>query len=107
MSENKCEMCQMGMPILDSVAINEALKSLQGWTYCDKQNALMRGFEFKGFYKTMSFVNAVAYIAHQQGHHPDMHVSYNKAVIYFQTHEAGGITKNDIICARLVNALVD
>ena len=106
MLENKCETCQMGMPVLDQAAIAQALESLQGWIYCDKKNALMRSFEFKGFYKTMSFVNAVAYIAHQQGHHPDMHITYHKAVIYFQTHEAGGITKNDIICARLVNALV-
>jgi Pterin-4a-carbinolamine dehydratase len=70
-----------------------------------KRNAIVRTFEFNRFYKTMAFVNAVAWIANQQAHHPDMNVSYNKAVIHFQTHEAGGITQNDIICAQLVNAL--
>jgi 4a-hydroxytetrahydrobiopterin dehydratase len=107
MSENKCEMCRPGMPVLDEAEILKALKSLDGWKYCSKSQSILRSFEFKGFYKTMAFVNAVAFIAHQQAHHPDMKVSYNKAVIHFQTHEAGGVTRNDIICAHLVNELFD
>jgi 4a-hydroxytetrahydrobiopterin dehydratase len=105
MSEKKCEMCQPGMPVFTEAEIAQELTSLQGWEYCKEHNAIYREFEFKGFYKTMAFVNAVAWIANQQGHHPDMRVSYNKAVIHFQTHEAGGITKNDVICAQLVNEL--
>ena len=98
-------MCRPGMPIFTEAEIATELESLEGWSYSAETNTLVRTFEFKGFYKTMAFVNAVAWIANQQGHHPDMSVSYNKAVIHFQTHEAGGITRNDIICAQLVNAL--
>jgi 4a-hydroxytetrahydrobiopterin dehydratase len=105
MTEKKCEMCRPGMPIFSEAEIAAELESLEGWSYCAEHNVIYRSFEFKGFYKTMAFVNAVAWIANQQGHHPDMSVSYNKAVIHFQTHEAGGITRNDIICAQLVNAL--
>ena len=105
MSEKKCDMCQPGMPVYDQAQLKEAMQALPEWQYCSEKNAIYRVFSFKGFYKTMAFVNAVAWIANQQGHHPDMSVSYNKAVIHFQTHEAGGITKNDIICAELVDAL--
>ena len=106
MSENKCEMCRPGMPVLNQAEIAKELELLEDWEYCSKHHAIVRSFEFKGFYKTMAFVNAVAWIAHEHAHHPDMNVSYNKAVIYYQTHEAGGITENDIICARLVNGLL-
>jgi 4a-hydroxytetrahydrobiopterin dehydratase len=105
MSEKKCEMCRPGMPIFGDSEITEALKALEGWAYCDKRDAIYRVFEFKGFYQVMAFVNAVAYIANQQAHHPDMIISYKKAVIYFKTHEASGITENDIICAKQVNEL--
>ena len=61
MLENKCEMCQMGMPVLDQAAIAQALESLQGWTYCDKKNALMRSFEFKGFYNKFKVLSYLLY----------------------------------------------
>lgn len=105
MTEKKCEMCHPGMPVMREAEIARELEALVGWSYCSQRNMIYRSFEFKSFYKTMAFVNAVAWIANQQGHHPDMSVSYSQAVIHFQTHEAGGITKNDIICARLVNLL--
>jgi 4a-hydroxytetrahydrobiopterin dehydratase len=104
-AEKKCEMCRPGMPVFSEEQIAKELETLEGWAYCSEHNVIYRTFEFKGFYKTMAFVNAVAWIANQQAHHPDMSVSYNKVVIHFQTHEAGGITQNDIICAKLVNAL--
>lgn len=105
MADKKCEMCHPGMPVMSQDKIAKALAGLTGWEYCEDKNTICKSFQFKGFYRTMAFVNAVAWIANQQGHHPDMEVSYNRAIIHFQTHEAGGITNNDIICAQLVNAL--
>jgi 4a-hydroxytetrahydrobiopterin dehydratase len=53
----------------------------------------------------MAFVNAVAYIAHRQDHHPDLSVHYNRVVVAYSTHDAGGVTLNDCICAAKIEAL--
>lgn len=100
-----CESCHIGMPILSEAEINQALETLPDWQFNVAQNCIQKTYQFKGYYKTMAFVNAIAWIAHQEKHHPDMLVSYNQVVVSYQTHEAGGITKNDIICAKLVERL--
>lgn len=53
----------------------------------------------------MAFVNAVAWIAHQQDHHPDMEVHFNRCVVHFSTHAVGGLSRNDFICAARIDAL--
>lgn len=67
--------------------------------------ALCKTFTFPDFHHTMAFVNAVAWIAHGQDHHPDMAVSYNRCELRWNTHSAGGLTLNDFICAARVEAL--
>ena len=54
----------------------------------------------------MAFVNAVAFIAHAQDHHPDLSVHYNRCVVSLNTHDAGGISATDIECARKMDALL-
>ena len=54
----------------------------------------------------MAFVNAVAYIAHREDHHPDLSVHYNRVIASYSTHDAGGVTLNDCICAAKVEALI-
>ncbi|MGH6646697.1 4a-hydroxytetrahydrobiopterin dehydratase [Aquabacterium sp.] len=66
---------------------------------------LRRSFNFKDFHHTMAFVNAVAWIAHQQDHHPDLAVSYNRCTLRWSTHSVGGLSLNDFICAARVDAL--
>jgi 4a-hydroxytetrahydrobiopterin dehydratase len=67
----------------------------------------VRQFSFSDYGKTMAFVNAVAWIAHQQDHHPEMLVGYNIVTVRFVTHSVGGISRNDFVCAARVNALGD
>ena len=67
---------------------------------------LRRVFEFKGFLKTMSFVNAVAWVANKQMHHPDMEVSFNKCVINITTHDEGNsLTEKDFKLAKAIAEL--
>ncbi|EKD77199.1 MAG: hypothetical protein ACD_42C00442G0002 [uncultured bacterium] len=101
-----CESCHIGMPLLSDHDIVDKLKSLSHWTHDAKKKLIEKTFDFKGYYQVMAFVNAVAWIAHQEKHHPDMTVSYSKVVVQYTTHEAGGVTKNDIICAKLIEALI-
>lgn len=76
-----------------------------GWEIQD--NAfLKRTFEFKGFLKTMSFVNAVAWEANRVMHHPDMQVSFNRCIILITTHDEGNtLTEKDFVLARQIDAL--
>lgn len=70
------------------------------------QVAIQKTFHFANYLETMSFVNAVAFIAERQDHHPDMSVHYNRCVVRFNTHDVRGISITDIECAAEVDALV-
>ena len=70
------------------------------------QVAIQKTFHFANYLETMSFVNAVAFIAERQDHHPDMSVHYNRCVVRFNTHDVSGISITDIECAAEVDALV-
>jgi 4a-hydroxytetrahydrobiopterin dehydratase len=88
---------------LDSAAIATHLATLDGWAQVE--NEIVKTFRFKNYHETMAFVNATAWVSHQQDHHPDMSVHYNRCVIAYSTHDAGGITLNDFICAAKIDAL--
>lgn len=105
MPKSHCTTCHAGTPTLSDSQVQQALESLPGWEFDKSKKRIFKRFDFKGFYKTMAFVNAIAWVAHNEQHHPDMQVSYNQVIVSYQTHEAGGITENDMICARLVDAL--
>ena len=91
-----------------AVALSQAdiathLLSLNGWTRVGQE--IKKTFTFKNYYETMAFVNATAWVSHQQDHHPDMSVHYNRCVVAYSTHDAGGVTLNDFICAAKLDAL--
>ena len=90
---------------LEPSAAATLLKELSGWSLVDGNQGIRREFSFKNYYPTMAFVNAVAWIANQQDHHPDMTVGYNKVGVVFSTHSVGGLSENDFICAAKVDAL--
>ena len=66
---------------------------------------LRRTFTFKDYYRTMSFVNALAHVANAEDHHPDLSVHYDRCVVRFSTHDVGGLSENDFICAAKADAL--
>jgi 4a-hydroxytetrahydrobiopterin dehydratase len=70
-----------------------------GWQLVEDGKALRRELSFKDFYRTMSFVNALAHIANSEDHHPDLEVGYNYCRIRYSTHAIGGLSENDFICA--------
>lgn len=101
----KCVGCEGGIPPLNKAEIMQLLTEIRGWELSQNNKIIHKKFEFKGFYKTMAFVNAVAWIAHNEGHHPDMEVGFNYCVIKYTTHAVDGLTKNDFICAAKVDHL--
>jgi 4a-hydroxytetrahydrobiopterin dehydratase len=78
-------------------------ESAQGWKLID--GALEKTFTFPNFHETMAFVNAVAWIAHREDHHPDLALGYSRCNVRFNTHDVGGISVSDFHCAGAVDAL--
>lgn len=105
MSELSARNCQRLGPqdLLSDAEIARGLRQTTGWVTHDA--GIERTFEFGDFLETMAFANAVAQIAHEQDHHPEMHVSYGQCRLRFSTHSARGVTVNDLICAARINAL--
>ena len=71
----------------------------------DGGGALRKTFRFKDYYRTLAFVNALAYVAHREDHHPDLGVHYDRCVVTFSTHDVGGLSHNDLICAAKAERL--
>jgi 4a-hydroxytetrahydrobiopterin dehydratase len=103
LTARKCVPCEGGVPPLSQERIDELLKELAGWEYNDGK--ISRTFSFKDFYETVEFVNAIAWIANREGHHPDLEVSYNTCNVSFRTHAINGMSENDFICAAKIDAL--
>ena len=105
LSEKKCVPCEGGIEPLAAARVQSLLSQLQDWQQDEPARVISKTFQFKGFGKTMAFVNAVAWIANQEGHHPDMEVGYDRCVVHYTTHAAKGLTENDFICAAKIDAL--
>ena len=105
--EKKCEPCEGGVPPLASGAALELLGALHNeWSISSDGKWITRKFEFTNFYRTVAFVNAIAWIANNEGHHPDLEVSYGHCVVNYTTHAINGLTENDFICAAKIDRLV-
>ncbi|MCW5633102.1 MAG: 4a-hydroxytetrahydrobiopterin dehydratase [Rubrivivax sp.] len=91
-------------PTLDAGEVARHVAVLPRWAVVDGQ--LERRFGFADFHQTMAFVNAVAWVAHREDHHPELLVGYNRCTLRYSTHAAGGLTLNDFICAAKVDALL-
>lgn len=76
----------------------------QGWKLID--GSLEKTYTFANFHETMAFVNALAWVAHQEDHHPDLALGYSRCNVRFNTHDVGGISVSDFFCAAAVDALL-
>jgi len=93
---------------LPATAVVTRLAQLQGWTLNGDGSdvAIEKTFHFANYFQTLAFVNALAWIAHQQDHHPSLQVEYARCVVRWNTHDAGGLTETDFDCAQRADALV-
>jgi 4a-hydroxytetrahydrobiopterin dehydratase len=82
------------------------LEQLPQWTRVHEDRVIQRDFTFDSYWAGLGFVNAVAWIAQQEKHHPDIELGYKKARVRFTTHAAKGLTENDFICAAKVDRLL-
>jgi len=104
--DRKCAACAPGTPALAADRIAELLSQLEpGWRVAEDGRSLRRSYGFADFYATMAFVNAVAWIANAEDHHPDLEVGYDYCRVTLATHSIGGLSENDFICAAKMDAL--
>ena len=96
--------CRRGAARLADDALALHLAALPGWTRAAER--LEKTFAFADFHETMGFVNAVAWFANREDHHPDLTVSYNRCIVAWSTHDAAGVTMNDVVCAAKTERLL-
>jgi len=103
LSEQSCRPVKAGDPALSGNEVKDQMPAIPQWSLAD--NSLQREFRFKDFRKAMEFVNAVAGVANEQDHHPDIYISYNKVRLTLTTHKIGGLSLNDFIVAAKIDLL--
>lgn len=101
-----CESCEgIGAPLTEIQIKNLMPQLADSWQVTPDNCELKKSFKFNNFYETMAFVNAIAWIANVENHHPDLSVGYNYCHISFMTHAINGLSHNDFICAAKIDAL--
>ena len=90
---------------LTQARIRELLPDIPGWELAEDGHALVKTFRFDDYYRTMAFVNALAFVANREDHHPDLSVHYDRCVVRYSTHDVGGLSENDFICAAKADIL--
>ncbi len=103
LSQQRCIPCEGGVAPLTPAEAETLLQQVHHWKLSENHDSIHRTFDFSGFYKTMGFINMVAWIAQQQGHHPDVQFGYKQCTITYSTHAINGLSQNDFICASLIN----
>jgi 4a-hydroxytetrahydrobiopterin dehydratase len=106
LSSKHCVPCRGGIPPLEEDAAHRLLADVPEWRLEENGTRLVRRFEFQDFKKAIEFVNRVADVAEEEGHHPDIAIHWNKVDLVLWTHKIGGLHENDFILAAKVNALL-
>jgi 4a-hydroxytetrahydrobiopterin dehydratase len=106
LASRRCRPCEGGIPALTPAAATQLLAQVSSdWMLTDNARAIRREFRFRDFYRTMSFVNAIAHLANIEDHHPDLEVGYNYCRVTYTTHAVGGLSENDFVCAAKVDLI--
>ena len=104
LAARQCKPCAAGTPPLSQDMASKLVQQLDGWMQYD--HLIGKTFQFKNYYQTIAFVNAVAWLSHREDHHPELTVTYNTCHVEYTTHSVNGLSENDFICAAKVDALL-
>ncbi|MBK4216209.1 4a-hydroxytetrahydrobiopterin dehydratase [Paracoccus caeni] len=106
LSNQTCVPCEGGMPAMPADEARQMMGELDSWKLSEDGTSISRRFEFKGFAKAVEMANLAAWLGNKQGHHPDIGFGWGYCQVTFTTHSAGGLTRNDFICAAKLDHLV-
>jgi len=106
LTEKQCVPCEGGVPPLESDEVEELLTEVRGWELLEESPPkIQKKFKFDNFEKAMKFVNDLAELAENEGHHPDIEISYNLVTLQLFTHAIDGLHENDFILAAKIDDL--
>lgn len=107
LGERHCKPCEGGAEPLTRAQAEKLLEGLHDdWSISADGLSISRRFEFPAYGRTMGFVNAAAWIAMAEGHHPELVVNYGSCDVSYSTHAVNGLTDNDFICAAKTDRLI-
>lgn len=99
LTSKRCTACEKGAEPLKGEAIQRLRQELgEGWQVVDEHH-LQKAFEFKNFKEALAFTNRVGEVAEQEGHHPDIFLTWGKVQLSLHTHSIDGLSENDFILA--------
>lgn len=108
LSNKRCESCEGIGHALTVEQINQLMPQLApGWSVTPDHKQIKKSFSFHNFYETMAFTNAIAWIANNENHHPDLALGYNYCHVTLMTHALKGLSLNDFICASKFDKLLE
>jgi 4a-hydroxytetrahydrobiopterin dehydratase len=106
LADQRCKPCEGGVAPLSAAKASLLAKKLdKNWRIAPDHKSVSRAYKFRDFFRTMSFVNAVAHVANIEDHHPDLEVGYGYCRITYSTHAIGGLSQNDFICAAKIDRI--
>lgn len=106
LTTKRCKPCEGGVPALSRAEAEAQLRQLSAdWKISTDGKSLTRALHFVDFYRSMSFVNALAHVANIEDHHPDLEVGYDYCRVRYTTHSIGGLSDNDFICAAKIDLI--
>ncbi|MGI9203646.1 MAG: 4a-hydroxytetrahydrobiopterin dehydratase [Woeseiaceae bacterium] len=106
LADKKCKPCEGGVPPLSAEAATSLMDSLDAeWILETERGFIERTFEFPAYSRTIAFTNAIAWIATNEGHHPELTVKYGSCKVRYFTTAIAGLSDNDFICAAKIDRL--
>ena len=107
LADRQCRPCEGGVPPLTREQAQQLHSGIDpAWQLSADGRSIRREYAFRDFYRTMSFVNAIAHVANIEDHHPDLQVGYNYCRILYTTHAVKGLSENDFICAAKIDRIL-
>lgn len=107
LTKKHCVPCEGKVHPLGGPSLGEYLSRInEDWQLADDERRISREFQFKDFNEAINFVNKAADVAEEEGHHPDIHIYFNRVVMELWTHAVKGLTENDFILAGKIDGLV-
>jgi len=106
LASKRCAPCTSETPRVSGDSAKKLAAQIPKWSVASDEKSITRRYEFENYYETMAFVNALAWIAHREDHHPDLVVGYKTCEVRYSTHANGGLSENDFVCAAKVDALL-
>lgn len=105
LAEKHCVPCRGGVPPLKGEALDEMKSQVNGWEVAGEHH-LEKNFPFPDFQTALEFVNRIGAVAEQEGHHPDLYLSWGKVGVKIWTHKIDGLTESDFILAAKIDHLL-